>query len=225
MKFLKTLPPWAAFLAILTILTLVLVTWLPGGLSLPWLVNEVWNTEPPVPVHESLDSLVEVSNRQGDATFKGYGIAVNYQGTRFIITSRMLFITPDDRMNAGETTVNGMSARLLAVNLTSDLVALQDCRPSPKPLYLKLIPKEQPESAVLATHNAVALTIALFTEAELRDGWIGLDYAPANSEGAPLFQDGDLVGLFLGFSKKGTAIAANNDALIQFGEQILEESK
>lgn len=212
MKFFKTIPPWLAYTALFAILVLALVTILT---SYPSLTNTE-PAEPPVPVYDDLDYVVKVANQSERGLFTGYGVKVDYKGVKFILTSRMLL------MEEGEVTVNGLMARVTAVNLTSDLVALQDITPGPKPCYIKLRQVWRPESSILVTHTQTLVTVK---DSGLRDEWIGLDHAPVGSEGAPLFQDGDLVGLFLGFSKKGTPIAANNDALNQFGEQILEESK
>ena len=180
--------------------------------TLDWLKGQL-PAEPPVPVRESLDYVVEVANQNEHGLFKGYGVTVDYKGVEFILTSRMLF-TP-----TGEVTVNGMAASVIAVNLTSDLVALQIDNSAPNPPYLELLPVWRPESAALTTHTQTLVRIA---NSNLRVGWAELDYAPIGSEGAPLFQDGDLTGLFLGFSERGTPIVATNDALVKFARRILE---
>ncbi len=185
------------------------ITWLFGENSEPDV------TEPPLPpVPEYQKSIVKVANRIGNATFNGYGLAVEYKGTEFILASRMLFL------DAGEVTVDGKAASVFAANPQSDLVALH--------VYMvdfpcvELVPDDSKGSFILAADTNYPVT---FVEADLRETWVALQGVPYETvvEGAPVFKDETLVGLMLGYSKSGIAIAANNDALIAFGEQILTE--
>jgi len=216
MNLLKFVVNPLSALVVLIVMLFVLVALNIGSLGIP----TAQDTEPLVPSVEPA-YVVKVANRQGNTTFKGYGVAVDYKGVKFILTSRVLFVTPDDSMNVGKVTVNGDLANTFAVNLESDLVALYVYTSEQDYLELPLKEKEQPNSAVITTTDRQSL--AEVVDADLRDEWIAVDHAPIGSEGAPLFQDGDLVGLMLGFSKKGTAIVATNKAIFKFGRQIRRE--
>lgn len=208
----KYLRPIYVYLILTSIFIVVLLLTVPGSPLRP----PVPVAEPPVPVAEPpvpfANSIVKVANRQGNATFNGYGIAVDYKGTKFILTSQMLLI------GGGEVTVDGEPANVFSANLESDLAAL-----SVYTCDLDYIDLEEVELlgkiciGLKGFSYSVDVTIK---DAELRNGWMALEGAPAGCEGSPVFQQGRLVGLMLGFSKNGTAIAATNEALIQFAEQI-----
>lgn len=198
------------FLSGIFILILVLVQ------PKPWINDEAQNSEPvPVvepPLPEIMPVLVEVANRNESGLFKGYGIPVEYYGTKFIITSRTLL------MPAGEVTVDGWPGSVFAVDRTSDLVALQVYAYSTGYDYDLT---SEPRSGPLRLITDVS-TYVTIVESDLRDGWAALESAPAGSEGAPIFQDNMLVGVFLGFNREGVPVIANTDALIRLAEQILE---
>jgi hypothetical protein len=192
-----------------------------------WLSGQLQDTEPPVPVAEPpvpaikiSPQVLEVANRNENGLYKGYGILVDYKGIKFVVTSRTLL------MPADEVTVNGWAGSVFAVDFKSDLVAL-NVYAAPKwydyTIYaLASESKKGPLRIVTDGDRRYASTYVTIVNSDLREGWAALESAPAGSEGAPIFQDNQLVGLFLGFNQEGVPVVATSEALIKLGEQILE---
>jgi len=221
MKFLKKYRKPICFYTLLLIACVCWIIYYTDGKPFVFQNTEPQSSEPPVPVAEPPVPIpayiVKVVNRTASGNFEGYGVAVDYKGTKFIISSRMLFLDAD------RVTVGGETASVVAGNAESDLVALNVFFESDRP-YIKLIPYENTDLGILTTDPGILTTTdtrtpVVMVESELRrECWMALRGVPAGSEGAPVTHEGILVGLMLGFSKNGTAIAANNGALVKFGE-------
>ena len=163
----------------------------------------------PVPIYSDPPGTVDVINNVNGVKYPGYGVAVDYESTKFVITSRLVLFA-----GTGDLTVNGSKAIVIAEDTESELIALS-------------IEDDLP--TVLLTPQVWGGEITVFTDVpkvvtkgQYLRHWSILRNAPERATGAAVFADGDLIGVVIGNNRANPndAIVADSTLLINLAETV-----
>jgi len=183
--------------------------------------DEIPSDEAPLPVIDYKttfsDCTVEVSNYKEDGSRSyGQGVVVQHQGDTFVLTSTMIFT------HAGDITVGEgrftFDAEISHRDEDLGLVALKcDLREGSSYVTITDFPSIPPDVLVQVGENEVN------TLEYMNDEWVMLDGGfPVDTTGAPVSQNGDLVGIIVGLNRVNTeqAIMVGNHGIQTFVEDM-----